>query len=91
MPRNEAIPLNDAGLFLQKRAIEVLTDIQAKGEKVELHYVKRNNDVSSSTGTIAFFSGKPGYTTGAVTLDTPEKGRPTTINLHRITKYRRVR
>lgn len=83
MPRNEAKPLSSDDYITQtvmhRRIMAVPT-----GEPVRLEYTKRNGEKSSSTGPVLFFNGKPGYDTGSVTLDTPDKGRSTTVNIHRI-------
>jgi len=90
MPRNIAKALSGAETYRQTMAVEALSEVQAGDGVVEVRYTKRNGDSSSSTGKVAFFNGRVGFDTGSVTIDTPDKGMRT-INLHRITSYRRVK
>ena len=77
--RNEPQRLSPADIFKQTNNLDVL-----KGaSKASVTYVKRDGKTSSSTGTIAYFNGRPGFDTGSVTIQTEDKG-PRTINLHRI-------
>lgn len=87
--RNQPKPLNDVERYIQDRALEALQGAQADEQRVEIIYTKRNGDQSSSTGAVAFFNGQPGMDTGSVTILTEDKGMRT-VNLHRITKWRRV-
>ena len=87
--RNQPKPLGPIERYLQDRATEALAPFVSTETVVEVQYQKRNGDISSSTGKVAFFNGKPGFDTGSVTIDTADKG-PRTINLHRIERYRVV-
>lgn len=78
--RNQPKPLSPADYERQSRNLRIL---QGADKTVTVSYVKRNGQESSSTGTVAFFNGKPGYDTGSVTIETEDKG-PRTVNLHRI-------
>jgi hypothetical protein len=80
MPRNEAKPLDRVDSIRQSINAERLRN---RNGEVTVHYRKRDETVSSSTGTVAFFNGKIGYDTGSVTIADPVKGNRT-INLHRI-------
>lgn len=62
-------------------------DLSNRTGAVSVFYTKRDGSTGSATGPVQYFSGKPGFDTGSVTIDSSEtKGRPTTINLHRIIK-----
>jgi hypothetical protein len=78
--RNEPKPLSPEDYTRQMDNRDVLVDVDGD---VTIHYVKRNGEQSSSTGTVAFFNGRPGFDTGSVTIADPVKGNRT-INLHRI-------
>lgn len=84
--RNEPKPLDHLDAQRQRLNLSILERAMAEGRVVTLEYVKRNGNLSSATGPVQFFNGKPGFDTGSVTVDSTEsKGRPTTVNLHRIT------
>lgn len=81
MPRNQAKRLDFSDT---RRQLDVHTELLRRGEDtMKVSYVKRNGQESSSTGTVAFFNGRPGFDTGSVTIADREKGNRT-INLHRI-------
>lgn len=82
MPRNEAKPLSSVDAAVQ--AIRHSHLVNKKGS-VSLMYTKRDGTLSSSTGEVTAFSGRPGFDTGSVTIADPVKGART-INLHRIIK-----
>lgn len=81
MPRHIPQPLSDDDFAVQTRNRDIL--VGAAGP-VTVSYVKRDGSPSSSTGTVEFFNGKPGFDTGSVTIATDDKGNRT-VNLHRIT------
>ncbi len=80
--RNIPKPLDRADSIRQSINARTLQAVP-EGKTVHVSYVKRNGEVSSSTGAVAFFNGRIGYDTGSVTIADPVKGNRT-INLHRI-------
>jgi hypothetical protein len=88
--RNEPKPLTANERVTQDSVLRDLEPLAGTDAVVEVHYIKRDGNKSSSTGKVAFFNGKPGFDTGSVTIDTADKG-PRTINLHRIVAHRKVR
>lgn len=82
MPRNVAKPVSAHDAY---HAAKVRRHIAPLTRNVALTYLKRDNSVSRSVGTVTSFCGKEGMDTHSVTILTADKG-PRTINLHRVTK-----
>lgn len=80
--RNQPKPLSPADSAVQRVRQH---DLSRREGVVTVTYQKRDGSVSSSTGRVGFFNGRPGFDTGSVTIETEDKG-PRTINLHRIIK-----
>lgn len=78
--RNQPKPLDHIDAKRQSLNAERLRN--ATGP-VTVHYRKRDETVSSTSGTVEFFNGRVGFDTGSVTIADPVKGNRT-INLHRI-------
>lgn len=78
--RNQPKPLDRVDSIRQSLNAERLRN---QTGIVTVHYRKRDETVSSTTGTVEFFNGKIGFDTGSVTIADPSKGNRT-INLHRI-------
>jgi hypothetical protein len=88
--RNQPQPLPRDEAMHAYRMAEILGSFTDDVD-VTVHYSKRNGEMSVSTGTVSYFNGREGCDTHSVTLDTTAtKGRPTTINLHRITEIEGV-
>lgn len=85
--RNQPKPLDHIDTLRQRHNGERLNVFYGTDKIVTVTYSKRDGSVSSSTGTVDFFNGKPGFDTGSVTIKTEDKG-PRTINLHRIIEIR---
>ena len=79
--RNEPKPLSPEEYDYQRKVRDALAPIDYRDVRVK--YRKRNGKESEAIGRVGFFSGKPGYDTGSVTIETIDRG-PRTINLHRI-------
>jgi hypothetical protein len=85
MPRNVAKPLSEHDAYHQRKVWKALAAVDYRD--VSLEYVKRDGTKGTATGKVQFFNGRVGYDTGSVTIDTTAtKGRPTTVNMHRVTK-----
>lgn len=78
--RNQPKPLDRVDSIRQSLNANRL---RAANGPVTVHYRKRDNSVSSTSGTVEFFNGRVGFDTGSVTIADPVKGNRT-INLHRI-------
>lgn len=81
--RNQPKPLDAAENNQQARMTAKLSPLVGTDKVVEIHYVKRDGNVSASRGPVAFFNGAPGMDTGSVTIADDVKGNRT-VNLHRI-------
>lgn len=79
--RNLPKPLSPADASIARMRKAALSE---QTGPVGISYVKRDGQVSSSTGTVAFFNGDEDFDTMSVVLDTPDKGHRT-INIARIT------
>lgn len=82
MPRNEAKPLSETEYRYQTKVKNALAPT-ADYRDVLVRYSKRDGTKSEAVGRVKFFSGKPGFDTGSVTIETRDRGNRT-INLHRI-------